>query len=242
MNKTPLLIACLIVLCASSTVLATTYGPDSVLQCPHSKSVVRQRNLASGNSARRVAWSDGYVNQPFFPEQPAITRCNHGPIFWVSDAKVLGEIPLGKDARSPASWKKAPHVRLLTPREYLEAISLGLAKTPRQEKYLRMHAWWGVNESVRQSKETGPANPFTNPSPDRENLESLLPLFDEKDPGELCLKAEAFRELGRFDEASELLKRKLPKEYRKAQKKMMEWTKNKEATAKKFFDASEDGN
>ena len=230
-----------LLLCSASA-SATTYGPDSILQCPGSKSLVRSKNLASGNNAGRVAWSDGYLFQPFMPRQPIISRCDQGAYFWVTDAKVLGNLPQdpAKEAKAPKAWREAPYLKSLSPAEYLEALSQNAAKDAKQEGFLRKMAWWSANDAVRDSKEAKPPSPFASDAAARENLEALARLQNEKEPPGLLTKAEIYRELGHFDEALKLLKMKLPEEFHPAQKKIIAWAKNKDVLVRKLFDGKEE--
>lgn len=192
---------------------ATTFGPIQVIECPGSDAVRLVITLHSGNTFGAVFWSDGFRIAPGLPDLPQITRCtSDGPIFWVDSARVRGEITAGSADVNPG-WLAEPAVRSLDAAELHQALALGLGDTPQRERYLRLRAWWADNASHRGVQATGSsvaASDFPAGSPARANLEALAQLFDETDPGERLMKAEALRELGRFDEARSLLPAEAP--------------------------------
>ncbi len=216
-------------------------GPDQIIECPHCKTLARVRTLISGNTFGAQWWTDGKMIAPMLPVSPAITRCRGcGRYFWISQAKVVGEIPpwlVSPDAlnerlaelmpsdqaarlkreweKFPPEWKAAERVRELTEMEYLEAIQNGMAHNREQERYLRICAWWAGNDPLRFSNpERAPTILQRSPEALR-NLERLLELLDETNPVERLQKAEVLRELGRFDEALQLLEFDFPDEYKK---------------------------
>jgi hypothetical protein len=83
--------------------------------------------------------------------------------------------------------------------EYMDFLSMGV---PNEEKeaYLRLHAWWAGNDSRRQGGQFMPMTPL-----EQANLRAFLPYLDEKSRLERLMKAEIFRELGKFAEAEKLL-------------------------------------
>lgn len=195
---------------------ATTYGPSQVIQCPGSEEVRQVSALRSGNTFGALFWSDGFRIAPGMPDLPAVTRCESGgPIFWVESARVLGTLQHWGD-QDPQGWRAAKPVRSLTGEEFLEALAQGLGDTPERERYLRMRAWWAANAAFRRA-ELPPASPQTSDflagTPARANLEALVRLLDEGQLDDRLTKAEALRELGRFDEALALLPPQEPQAY-----------------------------
>jgi hypothetical protein len=87
---------------------------------------------------------------------------------------------------------------------------MGLAKSPEQERLLRILAWWRRNDAFRDALQAPAGGTPIAPGPARRNLEALAQLFDERDEhrGRLMLmKAEVLRELGEFDSAKQVLSR-----------------------------------
>ncbi len=124
------------------------------------------------------------------------------------------EEPLPGEA-FPPEWRELPEVEELAEEELLAALAEGVALDRNEERELRRRAWWAGNDPYRDPGT--PWKPFAERAPAaRENLRVLLELFDTDEPLDGLLKAEALRELERFDEAMTLLSRvPLPDELRK---------------------------
>jgi ribosomal protein L7/L12 len=104
----------------------------------------------------------------------------------------------------PPEWAELPAVRELPEAELLAALAAGVTRGRDEERELRLRAWWAGNDPYRVP---GAAwKPFAEREPAaRDNLRVLLELFDPEQPLEHWMKAEALRELERFDEARALL-------------------------------------
>lgn len=195
-------------------------GPDKVCECPKCKGLLRVFTLISGNTIGARRWTDGKMIAPMLPTPPAITRCPYcGHYYWISESKVVGELPLWGDEerKVPSTWKTAERVRELSEAEYLEAIRIGAADSSEKELHLRICAWWSGNDPLR-SQGPSPADQTQN-APTRSpeatmNLERLLELLDIRNPDQRLMKAELLREIGRFDDAIHLLDSHFPGEYR----------------------------
>jgi hypothetical protein len=124
------------------------------------------------------------------------------------------EEPLPGEA-FPPEWRELPELEELPEEELLAALAEGVALDRAEERELRRRAWWAGNDPYRDPET--PWKPFAERAPAaRENLRLLLELFDPDEPLDGLLKAEALRELERFDEAMALLARvPLPDELHK---------------------------
>lgn len=91
--------------------------------------------------------------------------------------------------------------------EYYEAIRAGLARTPEQERNLRIFAWWRGNDAYREIGGVAVAAEPRSLSARDENLQALLLLLDESDEDDLIMKAEVYRELRAWPQAEALLNR-----------------------------------
>ena len=90
-----------------------------------------------------------------------------------------------------------------TERQALDALAQGVeGKSRKYVIELRAMAWQAGNDSRRDAD---PSLPVDWSPEARKNLEELAVLLRESDRDERWRKAEVFRELGRFDEALELL-------------------------------------
>ena len=186
-------------------------GPDEVIECPECKQPARVFTLLSGNTLDARLWTDGKRELPMLPRPPAVTRCRKcGHFYWTLRARVIGTIPLWEPEAEdvPDEWKKAKPVRELREAEYFEAIAAGLASGREEEFWLRLLAWWAGNDPLRSRKRSRHGRRHRAPRRSAAaiaNMERLLDLLDESRPDQRLMKAELFRELGRFDEALQLL-------------------------------------
>ena len=189
-------------------------GPDQIIECPECKALAKVSTLASGNTFGARWWTDGKVDAPMLPEQPAITKCTAcGDFYWLSDANVVGECFDGyiyersgfepsEQEKIPDDWDKAGWIGALTEEELVEAIAAGAAHSREQELYLRIRLWWATNEPFRDREGDDPDQVLLLRSAvGTTNLERLLNLLNLEEPDEQIMKAEVARELGRFDEA-----------------------------------------
>lgn len=198
-------------------------GPDLVMACPHCGALARLFTLAQANPIGAVSWTDGYQDTPYAPRQPNVVRCHRcGQLHWTVEAREIGMIdpdasPEKRDARfadfssatpaeagtpAPEEWLAAPQMKMLDEAGYLEALETGLARTPDQELELRIHAWWRGNDRHRKLESPGryPSTPAAIA-----NAERLIELSKDGEHELVLFRAEALRELGRFEEAQESL-------------------------------------
>jgi hypothetical protein len=206
-------------------------GPERVILCPHCGHKARVGTIRSYSMIGAIAWTDGKISS-MAPDLPAITRCVAcSEFYWISEAKVVGEFhewgsyrvrsadPADSSAGQwleggpPAEWLSLEPVRHLAGEEYLLAIRKGLARTERDEKYLRISAWWSHNDQYRTVEANLEAKGSLSGQV-RENLERLRELLDEDDYSDRLFKAEIERELGHFDEARRLLAFDFPEHVR----------------------------
>ncbi len=191
------------------------FGPDAIVACPHCGTLARHWTLESGNTFGASQWTDGKTFAPMLQRPPEFVRCRWcRGFYWLDQAKAVGELPEpfhmaddedGGPPSVPPAWTAAPRVEEPTEIEYLEAIDAGLVGADRVLD-ARILAWWRGNDPFRgreyakrfgAGKDEAPAAPEAR----RRNLEALLGLLDDADPGALVMKAEALRHLGRFDDA-----------------------------------------
>ncbi|MFP2909603.1 ribosomal protein L7/L12 [Pyxidicoccus sp. 3LFB2] len=108
----------------------------------------------------------------------------------------------------PEEWASAPYVEEPDEVGFLEALAQEVAQGPDEERELRLRAWWAGNETYRRGT---PWLPFSQRSSGaRDNLRALVPLCAPDEPTQRLLRAEALRELERFDEARALLAGEFP--------------------------------
>jgi hypothetical protein len=198
-------------------------GPDLVLACPYCGALARLFTLAQGSPIGAISWTDGCQDAPDAPAQPNVTRCHAcGKVHWTVQAKEVGMIeptataanravkfadfanaaPAEEGMLAPEDWAGAPQMQRLDESGYLEALEQGLATTPEQELELRIHAWWRGNDRHRKldTSDRYPSTPAAIA-----NAERLIELTNDGEHELVLFRAEALRELGRFEEAQAAL-------------------------------------
>jgi hypothetical protein len=128
-----------------------------------------------------------------------MVKCPHcSALLWIKEQEKVCEIdPWAKDCTD--QFKEAKLVSEPTLTEFLDFLSLGVHDRE-TERYVRLHVWWAGNDPRRQG---GQVIPMTQV--EKANLRSLLPFLDESNDADRYMKAEGFRELGKFSEAEKLL-------------------------------------
>ena len=189
-------------------------SPDQIIiACPRCTGLAKYGTLSSlGNLADPRCWTDGKVVYPSSCwSPPVVVMCRHcGECYWLDEAEKVGTVdPLSGEGRQvDPLWVAAEDVREPTEEEYYRALEMGLAKSPEQQKQLRILAWWRRNDAVRDAPQAPAGGIPVAPGPARTNLEALAQLFDEGDEHhDRLMKAEVLRELGEFESAKQVLSR-----------------------------------
>ena len=191
-------------------------GPSQIIACPKCQGLASYVTLLSGNSIGSWVWTDGKVFAPMHPRPPAVVSCVHcGECYWRAAAKRVVTINWYDcdGQRIDPAWRAAKDVCEPTEEEYYQAIAKGLATDLKQERSLRILAWWRRNDAFRilgKLEKAARAPAQCKPSPPlpwRENLAALLPLLDEGNNNDCLMKAEVLRELGDFEAAKQVLNR-----------------------------------
>ena len=138
------------------------------------------------------------------PAQPNVSRCRKcGKLMWVAQCVPVGMIERsGPATPEQAQWSELPYLEPVDEADYLEAADSGMGATPEQETELRVFAWWRGNDRYRRLH--GPGRHPKSPEAVA-NLERLVELLKDGEHEFVLFRAEALRELGRFDEARETL-------------------------------------
>ncbi len=181
-----------------------TPGPDAVFACPHCNAVARLATIEEADTSGAVSWTDGCQECPGVPRHPNVARCaackKH---YWLGEARQLGWYAPGIELPPEiAGWADAPMIEPLDEQGYYEALESGMAMNPEHELELRVHAWWRGNDRFRKTDGTAP--PLRD---ERQlaNMNRMIELCESGDHEILLFRAEALRQLGRFEEASEAL-------------------------------------
>jgi hypothetical protein len=186
----------------------TRPGADIIRACPHCRAPARTPTYASIAFFGSSTWSDGaHFTIPGFP--PPIVACAAcHRCFQHRDAVTVASATLGDDdgaRRIQAEWGHLPYIREPDELEYYSALARGdFPATPAAQREVRLHAWWARNRPARTAAPLR-LDATSLSAEARDNLEMLVPLLSPDDEQDLLLKAEVYRELGRFVEAKQVL-------------------------------------
>jgi len=174
-----------------------TPGPTIIKRCSACRGSVAERTVASSNTFGATQWTDGKREAPMQPETPKLVRCPHcQTLQWIAELDQIGSMSKWEslDVFPGAKDHEAP-----SPDDLFALVDQNILD-PDKQRYVRMRAWWAGNDGRR-------SEPDGKPLSDRErwNLEALAATLPGEVDDALLLKAEVLRELGRFDEACELL-------------------------------------
>jgi len=212
-------------------------GPNKIIECPHCRALHKYRTLLSGNTFLGTVWTDGYASFPMMPTVPEVTKCRKcDSIFYLREAVVIGEYG-GIDREStrlpdqsapvvPSEWHDVPMITPLGSGDCYRALNMRLYSNRCEEMDLCLTAWHVRNHQVRQMSATRREamhrkhpkstselkNVIAASSETVKVIDRLMALLDEQVPDERILKAEALRELGRFEEVLVVLKDPFPEE------------------------------
>lgn len=186
-----------------------TPGPTVLRRCSGCSKLIAERTIASGNTFGAQFWTDGKRHAPMLPDQPWLVKCGHcSTLVWIDEQEELGEISPWEDNDGAFAGALA----YLTPvaSDY-ERLARDSAQDPEKQRYLRQCFWWAGNDARRGSSE-----PARLSETERQNLESFAGMLDEAIDQDRLIKAEAFRELGRFEDALRLLAQDLDPRMKRA--------------------------
>lgn len=139
-----------------------------------------------------------------------------GKLFWLSETEHTNDKALFRVRESSELGHDLPPFAENVesePFHLRHALTEGLCSDPERELYARMAVWWSANDHFRpllEENDGGESCKILTATVTRstafvENQNLLLHLLNPIDPRELILKAEIYRELGRFDECISLL-------------------------------------
>jgi len=183
--------------------------PPIVRECPRCQMALLFPRFPQGSLREATVWTDGRLVGPWIPDELQLVGCPFcGEPFWVRESQELG---VATEAASENRWPEARLPVELDAAGILEALAKGAATTPRQERYLRMNAWWRDGDSRRE----GVAKELVTKDPEEAmlvNMRRLHGMMDEEVSDDRLMKAELSRQLGRFDEALHLLRQEFAQE------------------------------
>ena len=171
-----------------------------ILKLLGSEELVKVFVCASGNSHGARYWSDCKPDMPMYKAPAALMKIEDGEdrkLFWREDCEEVGRI--GHFESKKGLWDDVEFADAATEADMMYALAWGLADTPKKEKRLRIDLWHVGNDHIRCGKKQA------LPQMHLDNLKALLNFFSDEKPTDQLMKAEAFRELGMFDQALKTL-------------------------------------
>ena len=188
----------LISLFLTSMVWAFQPGPDIIRECPKCKTQFLQATTMSGNTVGARFWTDGKMLAPMLPDRPWLVKCSKcGNLIWVDEAEELGERSVWDENKK---WPDAAHPSLPSETEILNLLASAKLSN-NKELYARRISWWSANDTVRMNA----GSKADLSSAQKENMQALANLLDEQEPDQRIMKAEIYRELGKFKDCIKLL-------------------------------------
>lgn len=183
-----------------------------IRQCPNCDCKFQFRVTASHNTIDAKFYTDGYVEGPMYDAGSELLRCPECKrYFWQKD--VPKELSMRDSKfRSDPERRSLPHEISVGGNDYDELLDQSFWKTEDQEKYIRIRAWWSFNNGNRSNQlnelmlilylnDSEKIEKDFDLSPKQEdNLNKLLKLLDPNDQNDSIMRAEIYRQLGKFDE------------------------------------------
>lgn len=178
-----------------------TLGPTFIRKCIGCGNLFSQRTIGSGNTFGATQWSDGKMDAPMLPDQPTLVKCpSCSAVIWIEDQEVVGEISKwGSRGEAKPAFENAQSYVTPTFDDYIEFLNVGSCNKE-QQRYVRLRALWHRNDFQRF---TGTA--LLQTDSEIANMEAFALLLDEHDETDRLIKAEVYRELGKFEDTERLL-------------------------------------
>lgn len=177
-------------------------GPANILSCPFCGGKKEVMSLISGNTCGATVWSDTRREYPMLPEVSPIQECPHcHKFYFIEQAKS----EYSKDPKSEMSsfmkLGKLTYPELLMAKKQMASLSL----TKIQRWILNHQFFMAYNDAFRRNLEIVAFPPSEEDKAlYAQTIEELLDGI-EKSPDYELFHAELLREIGRFDEAAEVL-------------------------------------
>lgn len=180
-----------------------TLGPTIIRKCKECGELFSQNTIGSGNTFGATQWTDGKLDAPMLPDQPSLVKCPHcGNLVWIDEQEEVGEIGGWRSRNQETqSFERVKSYHTPSFDDYIVFLN-DRSYDKSQEQYVRLRAWWHGNDFRRITNLVLPLS-----DPEVANMEAFALLLDEQDETGRLMKAEVYRELGRFSEADSLLER-----------------------------------
>jgi hypothetical protein len=170
-----------------------------IKKCPNCTCKFTALSVGSRNTFGATQYTDGFTFGEMYDESSALLVCpSCSAYLWRKEAPTQKVVDDFYDLSNPALLRAEE----VSGRKYIDVLRRALWKTDAQEKYLRIRVWWLLNHVYRRPN----AKKFILSPEQAKNLTRLLELLDPSDANDALMKAEIFRELGRFDKCFKQLR------------------------------------
>ncbi len=185
-----------------------TPGPTLIMKAPGCVKPVKFATIASGNNFGATYWTDGKQEAPMLPDEPWLrVSPAEKVIFWSDECEEIGQIGYFSQADENHEWNDLVYAEEPSEDDYFRALQSGIAGTPDKERYIRMRLWWQASDPFRQGR------PSLFSEAQRNNLQHFESILSDDDDNQRLMKAEALRQLSRFEDALRLLDGDFPEGY-----------------------------
>ncbi len=168
-------------------------GPTIIRKCSACKKQFAELTIMSGNTCGVRIWTDGKMDAPMLPDRPWLVKCNYcNRLLWIDEQEQVGET-------GPFEITGILSLGQPSLEDYLFELSEPIEDSEK-ERYVRIRAWWAGNDPRRKAGKTKPMS-----EKEMVNLRELLSFLDEENENDRIMKAEVFRELGMFNEATSII-------------------------------------
>lgn len=199
-------------------------GPILYKKCSECSVIFKERAFGSGNTFGATYWTDGRMNAPMMVDDMSLAICpNCKTPVWLEELETVGSttpwLSYFSDAEHQAEAEKEnSEIAKLGATDaefciepfsddYSHLLNQGI-EDPVKELYVRLQLWWESNDSRR-----GKGRPFAMHDEEIANVQALILLLDESDEHQLMMKAEALREIGKFEDALLILEKSTNPEF-----------------------------
>lgn len=198
-------------------------GAQLVLACPRCAALARLALPDEAEPPGMITWTDGWQTALALVRPPRVARCpGCARCFWIGESDQRGFLLPGQPLPpEQAGWDAAPLLAPLDEAGVRQARAEGLGSFPELELELRVLEWWRANDAFRCA-----GAPVGHPTSEEAvaNMERLIAMTAGGDEDLLLFRAEAQRQLGRFDEVVETLQGVGCSDYWPAKSRLLELT------------------
>ena len=204
-----------------------TPGPTIIRKCSACLKSIKQHTIGSGNTFGATFWTDGKRDASMLPDQPWLVMCPHCHVpLWIDELEKLGQTEPWGDEQG--KFKDASEYEKPSLDDYFALIANGVGD-PQKERYVCLRAWWAGNDQRRTNASEIPMSPL-----EAESVTAFAHTLNESDSNDLVMKAEAMRELGRFDDALSLLAKSVDENISQAVKIIKDLTEKRDPYVRKM--------